>query len=178
MRRATPPRCGCNKVRLEVQGGPIVGVECCCASCRKAGGRLRNMPGAPAILTDHGTTRYELYRKDRVRFVDGTEHLKEYRLKPRSGTRRVVATCCNTPVFAEFQAGHWLSLYGHLWPDGSLPPAQVRIMTGDLDDPGALPDDIPPLTGRAFGFYAKLFGAWAAMGFRKPKIAVNGTLDL
>ena len=103
--------------------------------------------------------------------------LKEFRLTPTSKTRRVVATCCNTPVFAEFHGGHWLSLFGCLWPKGTLPPLELRTMTGDLADASVLPNDVPNGKRQSFAFYAKLLGAWIAMGFKVPKITfVNGEI--
>jgi hypothetical protein len=123
-------------------------------------------------LEANGGTRFVLYRKDRVSFLKGTEFLKEFRLTPGSKTRRVVATCCNTPVFLEFQSGHWLSLYGSLWPEGTLPPLELRTMTSDLPDPSVLPNDIPNGKRQSIAFFAKLLGAWIAMGFRVPKITV------
>lgn len=106
----------------------------------------------------------------------GADHLKEFRLAPRAGTRRVVACCCNTPVFLEFKGGHWLSLYAGLWPEGTLPPLELRTMTADLPDASVLPNDVPNLKQQSLGFYWRLFRAWVAMGFRSPKIAVNGEI--
>ena len=123
-----------------------------------------------------GATRFVLYRKDRTRFVQGSESLKEFRLTPESKTRRVVATCCNTPVFAEFQNGHWLSLYGCLWPADTLPALELRTMTMDLPAGTALPDDVPNAPRHTVSFYVKLLSAWIAMGFRSPKVAVHGEL--
>ena len=102
--------CSCGQVRLELDGPPIINAECCCTSCRTAGDRIAALPGAPSYRTAWGATPYVLARKDRVRFTGGIEHLAEFRLTPTSHTRRVVATCCNSPVFTEFQGGHWLSL--------------------------------------------------------------------
>lgn len=151
--------------------------ECCCNSCREAGGKLQSLPGAPPLLEDSGTTRFVVYRKDRVRFLQGTDALKELRLTARSPTRRVVASCCNTPVFLEFQNGHWLSLYGGLWPAAALPPLEMRTMAGDLPDPTVLSDDVPNAKTHSVSFFAKLLGAWVAMGFRSPKITiVNGEI--
>lgn len=168
--------CACGRLALEVAGPPIASVECCCDSCREAGARLARLPGAQPLLGAHGATRFVLQRKDRVRFVRGAQQLRQFRLAPGAGTRRVVAACCNTPVFMEFKGGHWLSLYGGLWRDGALPPLQMRTMTGDLQDPSALPDDVPNLRRQSLSFYAKLMKAWIAMGFRVPKIAVAGDL--
>jgi hypothetical protein len=163
-------RCACGRVELDVEGTPILSAECCCKSCRTAGARLQSLPGAAPLLGEHGTTRFELYRKDRVRFLAGTDLFAELRLAPGARTRRVVATCCNTPVFLDFEKGHWLSLYGGLWPTGSLPRLEMRTMKSDLSDPGVLPDDVPNARRQSLAFFAKLLGAWVAMGFRTPKL--------
>ena len=162
--------CSCGEVRLAVEAAPIASVECCCTSCREAGTRLARLPGATLVLGPLGATRFELYRKDRVRVLEGQQRLGEFRLSPKAKTRRVVATCCNAPVFLEFSGGHWISLYGSLWPEGTLPPLQMRTMAGDLPDPSVLPDDVPNARSHSLPFFAKLLGAWIAMGFRRPKV--------
>ncbi len=172
MTKSVSLQCKCGKVHLEVLGEPILASECCCNSCREAGEKLRQLTGASRVLGPHGQTPFVLYRKDRVRFVSGMELLREFRLTPEAKTRRVVASCCNTAVFLEFQHGHWLSLYGALWPEGALPPMQMRTMTSDLPDPSVLPADIPNARTQSPQFMWKLLKAWAAMGFRSPKIAV------
>lgn len=178
MTKNTQLVCHCGQLRLEVKGAPISSVECCCNSCRAAGARLLALPSAQPVLGPNGTTRFVLYRKDRIRFVQGTAQLKEFRLTPGSKTRRVVATCCNTPAFLEFQSGHWLSLYGGLWPAHALPALEMRTMVMDLPAGTTLPDDVPNASRQSFSFFAKLLGAWIAMGFRSPKIAVNGELHV
>lgn len=150
----------------------------CCSSCRAAGEKIQRLEGASPILKDYGATPFVMYRKDRVRFLAGTDGLKEFRLTPDASTRRVIATCCNTPVFLEFKGGHWLSLYGGLWPEGRLPPPELRTMASDLPAGTILPDDIPNAKQQSLGFFAKLFGAWVGMGFRSPKIPVTGSIDV
>lgn len=175
-----PPqlRCACGQVQLQVEGAPIVSVECCCNSCRAAGARIQALPAARQVLETNGATRFVLYRKDRIRFLEGADHLKEFRLTPGAKTRRVVATCCNTPVFLEFEQGHWLSLYGCLWSTGTLPRLEMRTMTGDLPPGVVLPDDVPNGKSHSASFMFKLLGAWLRMGLRSPKIAVaNGALQ-
>jgi hypothetical protein len=178
MTQTTQLTCGCGQVHLEVTNAPIINAECCCNSCREAATRLRTLPLAPAFLESNGNTRFVFYRKDRIRFVKGVEHFKELRLKPESKTRRVVATCCNTPVFLEFKNGHWLSLYGCLWPKGALPPLDVRTMTKDLPAGTVLPDDVPNASQQTISFMVKLLGAWIAMGFKVPKVNVGGELHV
>ena len=94
-----------------------------------------------------------------------------------SKTRRVVAICCNTPMFLEFTDGHWLSIYGGRWPETSLPALEIRTMTRDRPEGVELPDDVPNPKTHTFSFYVKLFRAWAAMRFRVPKVEfVHGVL--
>lgn len=164
--------CSCGKIAITLSGPPIMTVDCCCSSCRSAALLL---PGAPKILGPHGETRFVLQRKDRVA-LPAPAAMAEFRLTPSSKTRRVVATCCNAPLFLEFQGGHWISLYASLWPAGTAPKAQMRSMVGDLPDPALLPTDIPNPRSHSPRFMWNLLRAWVAMGFRAPRIAVTGTI--
>jgi hypothetical protein len=171
--------CRCGKVAFQVRGRHIASVECLCNSCRESSGRLQKLPNAPEILTANGGTRYVMLRKDCVQFDRGTELLREFRLSPEAKTRRVVASCCNTPIFVEFLGGHWLSTFDSVWPRQSLPPLELRTMTGDSPGAKQLPNDVPNAKTHTLKFYWKLFAAWAAMGFRAPKIKfVKGSLDV
>lgn len=174
---STKLQCACAQVRIEVTGAPILNAECHCTSCRAAAAKLQALPKAPTIQEPNGGTQFVLYRKDRVRFLDGMELLKAFRLSSESGTRRVVATCCNTPVFLEFEKGHWLSLYACMWPAAARPTPDVRTMTIDRAE-ALVPDHIPSSKRQSLGFMAKLLRAWIAMKFRAPKIAITGTLEL
>ncbi len=169
--------CRCGRVHIKLSGEPMVCADCCCSSCQSAAQRLARLPGAPKLPGPFGETRFVLYRKDRVHLPGSSSNLYAFRLSTRATTRRVVAQCCNTPLFLEFKGGHWLSLYGALWPDGTRPRAQLRTMTRDLPNRAALPDDIPNCSTHSFGFYRRLFGAWVAMGLRSPTIDVEGELD-
>lgn len=168
--------CRCGQTRITLTGAPILAADCCCSSCRSAAARLGALPGARPVTGPHGETPFVLYRKDRARLPDAGS-LREFRLTPASKTRRVVAACCNTPLFLEFQSGHWLSLYAALWPPGTAPKAQLRTMTSDLPDRSILPDDIPNAGSQSPWFMWRLLASWVAMGFRVPKIKVKGPLD-
>jgi hypothetical protein len=143
---------------------------CYCTSCRTAGLAFAQKPGAPSVVDSDGGTDLVLYRKDRVGRFTGGELLHEHRLTPSSPTRRLVATCCNTPMFLEFTKGHWLSIYaGRL--SGKLPPLDMRVMTADRVDETPLLDDVPNYPARSGRVLIKLLAAWASMGFRTPKVA-------
>lgn len=177
MMRTTRIGCACGQTRLELRGSPILVSECLCNSCRAAAGRLAALPGARNTLTAYQATPTAEYRKDRVEILSGAENLREFRLSPTAGSRRVIAACCNTPVFLEMKGAHWLSLYLHLWPEDIRPKSAFRTMTGDLADASGLPADMPNLKTHTVAFYARLLAAWIAMRFRNPKITVGGTID-
>lgn len=165
--------CRCGKVRLRLEGAPLLAVECQCDSCRKAAVRLEAISGKSPATPDIGGTPFVLYRKDRVSLASARE-LHSYRLTATSKTRRVVAACCGTPLFLEFQGGHWLSLYAGLWPAESRPAPVMRTMVSDMPAGQTLPTDIPNHKTQSAGFFFTLLTAWAAMGFRSPAIAVAG----
>jgi hypothetical protein len=163
--------CRCGKVELRIVGAPILRSVCYCASCQEAGRRDRVASGGHAVLAEDGGTDYVLYRKDRVRCVQGGDLLDERRLKPDSPTRRMYARCCNTAMFLDFTKGHWLAVYRGRLPD-DIPPATMRIMTAERPQGVILPDDIANYPRHSWKFMRKLLRAWMAMGFRRP--AVDG----
>lgn len=162
--------CRCGAVVVEVAGAPIVHTACYCASCQEAGRRIGQLPGAAAVLDTDGGTDFVLYRKDRARCLQGGERMEALRLQPDSPTRRMVATCCNSAMFLDFTKGHWLTMYRARLPD-DVPPLEMRIMTADRPEGVVLPDDAPNYAGRPGRVMWKLLTAWAAMGFRTPKVA-------
>lgn len=162
--------CRCGAVKLETSGTPILSTKCYCHSCQEAGRKIELLPSAPTVVDADSGTGFVLYRKDRVQFAQGAEMLQEHRLKPDSPTRRVIATCCNSPMFLEFKNGHWLSVYRDRLPEGSA-PIEMRVMTKDRREGVVLPDDVPNYAVHSGKFMWKLLAAWAAMGFRAPKIA-------
>ena len=168
-RRADAAVCRCGKTAIALTGKPIQSVICYCESCRTAAlGFERDLNAPPTVGADGGVD-YCLYRKDRVRIAQGAGNLREYRLKPDSPTRRVVASCCNSPMFVDFTAGHWLTVFRARLP-APAPEPEMRIMTKDRLEGVALSKDIPAYPTQPPGMILKLVSAWAAMGFRRPKI--------
>ena len=159
--------CRCGEVRLDATGEPILTVTCHCESCQKAGTGFAALPGKPQVLNADGGTEFTLFRKDRVACVRGEALLRSYRLTPEATTRRVLAHCCDTPMFLEFAKGHWLSLYRDRF-GAEAPRIEMRVMTGDRRQGALLSDDLPSYKTHSVKFMWRLFAAWAAMGFRVP----------
>ncbi|THD61664.1 MAG: hypothetical protein E8A49_11165 [Phenylobacterium sp.] len=155
---------------MDLAGAPIQSVTCYCESCRTAGHAFEHDLGAPRTVHADGGVDYCLYRKDRVRIAHGAQNLRDYRLKPDSPTRRVVAGCCGSPMFLDFAPGHWLTVFRDRL-SGPAPEPRMRIMTKDRPEGVALSYAIPAYGAQPPGLMFKLLWAWAAMGFRRPKIA-------
>ncbi len=161
--------CRCGQTAIALSGAPILSTTCYCESCRTAGRQFERDLGAPQTVTADGGVDYCLYRKDRVRIAQGAQHLQEYRLKPDSPTRRVVASCCSSPMFLDFTPGHWLTIFRDRL-SGRTPKSQMRIMTKDKPQGVELSNDIPSYEAMPPRFMIKLIASWAVMGFRRPKI--------
>jgi hypothetical protein len=166
--------CQCGKVKFETIGRPILTAACYCTSCQQAGRRFEQLASAPPVLNPDGGTDFVVYRKDRVQCVTGQDYLEEYRLTPDSPTRRVVATCCNSPIFLDFTRGHWLTMYRDRFPAGA-PPLEMRVMTQERRDGTEFADDLPNYGRHSGKFILKLIAAWIAMGFRRPEITLGKT---
>lgn len=161
--------CQCEQSAVEVIGGPILSVVCMCQNCRTAAHAFGRVEGAPRTVGAEGGVEYCLFRKDRVAITRGNEFLQEHRLTPDSKIRRVVATCCNSPMFLDFTQGHWLSVYRSRLPAGAQPP-QMLIVTSERPIDVNLPNDIPNYPGHPPVFMIRLLFSWVAMGFRRPKV--------
>jgi hypothetical protein len=166
----TELKCACGEVALHLEGTHIMATECLCSECQQAGKLFADLPQAMPVLDEKSATGFVLYRKDRVQCVKGAGHLCEHKLKADSKTRRIIAGCCNTPMFLEFTQGHWLSIYTRLWPENSAPSLDMRTMAGEAPDGVVLPENVPNAKRHDFRFFARLLLAWAAMGFRAPRI--------
>ena len=161
--------CQCGRVVLEATGAPILGAVCYCKSCQRGGRLLQEFPGSPNVVGPDGGTEYVLYRKDRVRLVEGAELLEEHRLVPESPTRRVRTTCCHSAMFLDMTKGHWLTIYrGRFRQDA--PPTEMRVMTRDRPAGVELAEDIPSYAAFSGKFMWRLLGARIAMGLRMPKL--------
>lgn len=155
--------CSCGGVELKAFGRPIVSSVCYCDDCQKGADQIESLPGADAIRDPDGGTAYILYRKDRIECSKGAELLRSYKLKETSVTNRVVATCCYSAMFMNFDRGpHWVSAYRARF-HGELPPLQLRLCAKFKPDSDVLPDDVPSHRGYPRGLVVKLLASRVAM---------------
>jgi hypothetical protein len=155
--------CSCGGVELKAFGRPIVSSVCYCDDCQRGAEQIEALPAAGAVRDPDGGTAYILYRKDRIERCKGAELLRSYKLKETSVTNRVVATCCNSAMFLNFDKGpHWVSAYRSRF-HGELPPLQLRVCTKFKPAGVEVPDDVPSYRGYPPALIVKLLAARVAM---------------
>jgi hypothetical protein len=155
--------CSCGSVELEAIGAPIISAVCYCDDCQEGSRQIEALPNASSVQASDGGTAYIVYRKDRVKCTRGTLHLKSHKIREKSATNRVIATCCNSAMFLNFDDGkHWVDVY-RLRFKGDIPPLQIRICTKFKPGNGDLPSDVPSYSSYPLKFLAKLVAARIAM---------------
>jgi hypothetical protein len=155
--------CSCGSVELEAFGDPIVSSVCYCADCQTGSRQIEALPGASPVSDPDGGTAYVLYRQDRIECSKGAALLKNYKIKDSSVTNRVVATCCNSAMFMNFDKGpFWVSAFRARF-QGELPPLEMRICTKSRPDDVTLPNDVPRYPGLPWRLVTRLLAAGCAM---------------
>jgi len=159
--------CSCGCVEFAARGRPIVSAVCYCDDCQAGARQIGALPDAPPVSDPDGGTAYILYRKDRIGCSKGAALLKPYKLEETSVTNRVVATCCNSAMFVNFDKGpFWVAAYRARF-QGPLPPLQARICTKFKPEGVTLPKDLPTSLGYPLRMVARLLASGAAMVLRR-----------
>ncbi|QIB67771.1 hypothetical protein G3T16_19745 [Kineobactrum salinum] len=155
-------QCTCGSVEIDVAGKPILGAACYCDDCQEGARQLEALPDAPPVMGPDGGTDLLLFRKDRVQFSKGADLLRDYRIKDGSPTRRVVATCCNSAMFLDFQKGHWFSVYRARFGNDA-PPIQMRIQTRYRSENNPVSSGVPEYKSYPLKFITRLMAARLGM---------------
>jgi hypothetical protein len=158
----TRVRCACGQVELEATGAPITVLVCYCDDCQAGARRIESLPGAGAVIAPDGGTTLALWRKDRVRCLRGESLLQGVRIRDRTKTERLVATCCNSAMLVRFDDTRpWVSVFRNR-VQGEKPSPEMRIMTKFRPKGTDLPDDLPSYSTYPLRLPAKLVGALLA----------------
>ena len=156
-------RCSCGSVELQATGAPIASVVCYCDDCQEGSRQIEALPNARPVRDRDGGTAYVLYRTDRVECSRGAQLLKGHKIREKSATSRVVASCCNSPMNLKFDdRRHWVSMYRARF-QADVPPLQMRICTKFKPENGDVPNDVPSYSTFPLKFLAKLLAARIAM---------------
>jgi hypothetical protein len=160
-------QCSCGAVEFEAVGKPIATVVCYCDDCQAAARNIEAMPGAASFRLSDGGTPLVVYRKDRVRCVQGETKLTKLKLRDGSATNRKLATCCNSVMVMDFDdAKHWADVY-RLRVQKDAPKPEMLVCTKFATGEPANPDNLPVHRSYAPGFLFKLLAARVAMLFSR-----------
>ena len=152
---------------MEAIGTPIVSSVCYCVDCQNGSRQIEELPNAGSVREADGGTAYILFRKDRLSCSKGASLLKNYKVKAGSATNRVVASCCNSAMFMNFDKGpFWVSAYRARF-QGGLPPLEMRICTRSRPNGVAIPADAPSYPGYPVTLTMKLLTSGLAMWLRR-----------
>ena len=155
--------CSCGSVEIEVIGAPITSVVCYCDDCQEGARQIEALPNARPVQDPDGGTAYIVYRKDRLKCSRGALLLNSHKIRQKSATNRVIATCCNSAMFLNFDDGkHWVDVYRSRFKR-DIPPLQMRICTKFKPQSGDGPSDVPRYSNYPLTFLAKLLAARLAM---------------
>lgn len=163
----TTARCSCGGVELEAIGAPITSVACYCDDCQEGSRQIEALPNARPVRDPDGGIAYVLYRKDRVECSRGVQFLQRCKITEKLATNRVVATCCNSAMFMNFDdSKHWVPVY-RASLQGDAPPLEMRVQTKFKPAGSDLPNDVPSYPAWPLKFMAKLVAARIAMLLRQ-----------
>jgi hypothetical protein len=152
--------CECGSVQLQIAGTPITRVICYCDDCQAGSSQLARLPHAPNPLGPDGGTDYVLFRKDRLRFLKGEQHIRPHKVSQASKTNRLLASCCNTFMYMSFDdSRHWRPVWTKRFQTAPI-PLSMRICARYAPKPSAIPGDVPVHKSYPLSFMAKLVAAW------------------
>jgi len=161
--------CACGDVAVELEDAPIFAAICYCDDCQEGGRRLAALPKAPAVVGPDGGTPYVLHRRDRLRVVRGADRLTPIKLRQSSPTNRMLASCCNTPMFVGFDRGpFWASVYRDRY-GADAPPIEMRVQTRFRPEGVSFPPKPPVFSRMPLRAVLKLFRAYMAMMRSRPR---------
>ena len=153
--------CRCGKVQLEVTGKPFMVAACYCDDCQAGWRRIEALENAAPVLDDRGGTEKIYFRDDRVRIVQGDEFLQQFKLKPESPMRRVVANCCNTAMYDSREDYRFTSVIrARFGPDA--PPVEACYFTRYSPEQPFVSHDVPSYPGAPLSVKLKMFRAHLA----------------
>lgn len=122
-------QCRCGAIEISAWGKPIAVNTCYCNDCQAAARKLAAAPQAGSVMNADGGTEFMLFRRDRIACTRGAQQLEALRLNDNTRTRRMLSTCCSTPMYMAFDDKRpWVSAFRASF-GASAPPVQMQICT-------------------------------------------------
>jgi hypothetical protein len=160
-------QCRCGAVEVGAWSDPLVVAACYCDDCQAASERLATANSAPLAGADGGTE-FMVFRRDRIACTRGAENLQAMRLTDTTKTRRMIASCCATPMYVGFDDKKpWVSAFRARF-GADAPPVQMRICTRFRRSDGKTNDGLPEHPGYPAAMILRILAVWPRMLFSRP----------
>jgi hypothetical protein len=171
MTRKTPnhvAHCRCGAVEIGAWAEPIVVAACYCDDCQAAAERLAASGNGPPAVSADGGTELMVFRWDRIACTRRPESLEAMRLTDATKTRRMIAGCCATPMYAGFDDRRpWVSAFRASFGPNA-PPVQMRICTRFRQSDDKVEDGLPGHPGYPPAMIARMLAVWPLVLFSRP----------
>jgi hypothetical protein len=141
---------------------------CYCDDCQAAAQRLAQSASSARASSIDGGTEFMVFRRDRIACTRGADRLQAMRLTAASKTRRMIASCCSTPMYVAFDDKRpWVSAFRA--PFGAdAPPVEMQICTRFRRAEEKVEHGLPSHPGYPAAMVVRLLAAWPLMLFSKP----------
>jgi hypothetical protein len=161
-------RCQCGAVEIGAWGEPIMVSACYCDDCQAAAQRLAVSADSQSASGADGGTEFMVFRRDRIACTRGKDQLQAMKLTATSKTRRMIASCCSTPMYVAFDDKRpWVSAFRS--PFGAeAPPVEMRICTRFKRSEEQAEDGVPNHPGYPAAMVVRLLAVWPLMLFSRP----------
>jgi hypothetical protein len=161
-------RCQCGAVEISVWAQPMMVATCYCDDCQAAGQRHAALGGSAPMSIADGGTEFMVFRRDRVACTRGADRLQATKLTSHTKTRRMIASCCSTPMYVTFDDKRpWVSAFRA--PFGAeVPPVEMRICTRFRRSNEIVDDGVRSHPGYPPAMMMRILAALPFMVFSKP----------
>jgi hypothetical protein len=161
-------QCRCGAVEVGAWSDPILVTACYCDDCQAASERLAASGNSAPLAGADGGTEFMVFRRDRIACVRGAENLEPMRLIATSKTRRMIARCCETPMYIAFDDKRpWVSALRAGFGAGA-PPVEMRICTRFRRPEHKAEDGVPEHPGYPAAMILRVVAVWPRMLFSRP----------
>jgi hypothetical protein len=160
--------CRCGAVEIGAWAEPIVVAACYCDDCQAAARGLAASAGAAPAADADGGTEFMVFRRDRIACARGAENLEAMRLTDATKTRRMIASCCATPMYLAFDDKRpWVSAFRASF-GADAPPLEMRICTRFRRSEEKTNDGLPSHSGYPPAMILRILAAWPLVLFSRP----------
>ena len=161
-------QCQCGAVEIGAWAQPIMVSACYCDDCQAAAQRFAVSANSGCASNADGGTEFMVFRRDRIACTRGADRLQAMRLTALTKTRRMIASCCSTPMYVAFDDKRpWVSaLRAPFGPDA--PPVEMRICTRFKRSEEKTDDGLPSHPGYPASMMVRILAVLPSMLFSRP----------